>query len=388
MPTIAKAVVGAAIALQLVAAHAQYNATFIETSKAWGSVVADFNNDGHDDIFITGHDRDDRIWYWTATGYEPSVQALVWVDRHDCDAADFNRDGRIDLYCAVGAERGTGEGPNEVWLQDAQGVFNLLSNHGAEDRYGSSRVPVTLDFNHDGYPDIYLTNQRLLRTDGNVSINRLFVNVDGSHFVEAKTIATGYKGSACAVSGDVNGDGWDDLLVCDLQGPPHVYLNDRAGNFTEVFPPAARKKWFQAKLADMNADGRLDLVALVEGGNLEIWFNTGARGLFPAADYSNHFFYVPKSITVGDFNHDGLPDVYAVLRDVDCEETLSDLAADEVFLGVGNGQWVRVGLDQAYAGCGHLADTIDGDKVLLMNGGVIVVGPNYVLDWQPWFTRW
>ena len=53
-------------------------------------------------------------------------------------------------------------------------------------------------------------------------------------------------------------------------------------------------------------------------------------------------------------------------------------------LGLG----VGVGLDQAYAGCGHLADTVDGDKVLLMNGGVIVVGPNYVLDWQPWFTRW
>ncbi|MGM9486638.1 FG-GAP repeat domain-containing protein [Ideonella sp. YS5] len=387
MSAFAKAVAGAVIAVQFVAAHAQYNARFIETSKAWGSAVADFNNDGHDDIFITGHDTDDRIWYWTAAGYKPSEQVLVWVDRHDCAPADFNRDGRMDLYCAVGAVKGTGEGPNEVWLQDQNGVFVLQTDHGAEDRYGSSRIPVTLDFNHDGYPDIYLTNERRDRADGNLSINRLFINQgDGAHFVEAATIATGEKGSACAVAGDVNGDGWDDLLVCDLEGPPHVYLNDQAGNFTEAYPAAVHKKWRQVQLADMNGDGKLDLVALVEGNDLEIWFNTGNGGDFPAADYSNHFSFTAKSITVGDFNRDGKPDVYAVLMNVDCPQTLSDLGADALFLGLGNGQWVKTRLNQSYAGCGHLADTVDGDKVLLMNGGISWVGPNYVLSWQPWLS--
>jgi hypothetical protein len=387
MSAFAKVVAGAVVALQFVAAHAQYNARFIESSKAWGSAVADFNNDGHDDIFVTGHDTDDRIWYWTPGGYKPSEQILVWVDRHDCQPADFNRDGRMDMYCAVGAERGTGVGPKEVWLQDDKGVFNLVANHGAEDQYGSGRIPVTLDFNHDGYPDIYLTNERRDRVDGNLSINRLFINQgDGAHFVETTTIATGEKGSACAVSGDVNGDGWDDLLVCDLEGPPHVYLNDKTGHFTEIFPAAVNKKWRQVKLADMNHDGKLDLVALVEGNDLEIWFNTGAGSYFAAADYSNHFAYTAKSITVGDFNHDGRPDVYAVLMNVDCPKTLSDLGADALFLGQANGQWVKVRLDQSYAGCGHLADTVDGDKVLLMNGGISWVGPNYVLTWQPWLV--
>ena len=61
---------------QSLAAQAQYTATFIETSKVWGSVVADFNRDGHDDFFITGHDQSDRIWYWTKKGYKPAAQAL------------------------------------------------------------------------------------------------------------------------------------------------------------------------------------------------------------------------------------------------------------------------------------------------------------------------
>ena len=378
----AKVLAGAAVALQVCTAQAQYSAIFIENSKAWGSVVADFNNDGHDDIFITGHDTDDRIWYWTAAGYKPSEQVLVWVDRHDCSAADFNRDGRMDLYCAVGAERGTGEGPNEVWLQDDKGVFNLVANHGAEDRYGSARIPVVLDFNHDGYPDIYITNERRTRADGNPSINRLFLNQgDGTHFVEANTIATGEKGSACAVSGDVNGDGWDDLLVCDLEGAPHLYINDKAGNFTEVFPPAVGKKWLQVKLADMNGDGRLDLVALVAGNDLQIWFNTGNADLFAATSYTNHLSYNAKSLAVGDFNRDGRPDVYVVLMNRDCPKALNDLAADVLYQGQANGQWKKLKQAQAYAGCGHLADTVDGDKVMLMNGGISWVGPNYILRW-------
>jgi hypothetical protein len=373
---------GAALALQVFAAQAQYSATFIESSKAWGSVVADFNGDGHDDIFITGHDTDDRIWYWTATGYKPSAQILVWVDRHDCHAADFNRDGRLDMYCAVGAERGTGEGLNEVWLQDDKGVFNLLTDHGAEDRYGSARIPVVLDFNHDGYPDIYITNERRTRADGNLSINRLFINQgDGAHFVEATTIATGEKGSACAVSGDVNGDGWDDLLVCDLEGPPHVYLNDQAGHFTEIFPPAAAKKWLQVKLADMNGDGRLDLAAIVAGNDLQIWFNTGSGDYFSTVSYQNHLAYPAKSLTIGDFNRDGRKDVYVVLMNSTCPGALNDLAPDVVFQGQAGGTWKKVKTVQAYAGCGHLADTVDGSKVMLMNGGISWVGPNYILGW-------
>ncbi len=374
---------GAALACLALGAQAQYSATLVEVSKAWGSVVADFNRDGHDDIFITGHDTDDRIWYWTPKGYVPAAQAFVWVDRHDCDAADINQDGLLDLYCAIGADRGQGEGPNEVWLQDGTGQFQLLANHGAEDRYGSGRLPVFFDFNHDGFPDIYLSNERRTRPDGQLSINRVFVNQAGMGFVEAGTIATGERGSACVDKGDINGDGWDDLVVCDLSGPPHVYLNNRAGNFTELATPAAAAKWVTAKLADMNHDGRLDLVVIAEGNNLQIWLNTGSGALFEAPAYQNHLLYMGKSITVGDFNHDGRPDVYVVLMKSGCQETLVDAAPDLVYQGLANGSWTKLRQNQAYGGCGHLADTVDGRDVLLMNGGISWVGPNYLLSWLP-----
>ncbi len=239
----------ALLASMALSAHGQYSAQFIESSKAWGSAVADFDGDGHDDFLISGHDTDDRIWYWTATGYVPGPQTLVWVDRHDCDAADFNRDGRMDLYCTVGADKGLGEGPNELWLQGSDGWLTQVPNHGAEDRYGSGRLPIVLDFNHDGWPDVFVTNERRDRPDGQPSINRLFLNQGGSHFVEATTIATGEFGWSCVAKGDIDGDGWDDLLVCDDQGPPHIYMNNRAGDFTLLDTPAAAVKWRLARLA-------------------------------------------------------------------------------------------------------------------------------------------
>lgn len=383
MERVARIAAGAALAFQTFVVQAQYSAEFIESSKAWGSVVADFNGDGHDDIFITGHDQDDRIWYWSANGYQPSSQTLVWVDRHDCAAADFNRDGRIDMYCAVGAERGTGVGLNELWLQDADGQFNQLLGHGAEDMYGSARIPVFLDVNHDGYPDVYITNERRTRTDGNLSINRLFVNQGGTGFTELVTAATGERGSACAAKGDIDGDGWDDLVVCDLSGPPHVYHNDRAGGFATLNTEAVASKWVDAKLTDMNRDGRDDLVILA-GNKLQIWLNSGAPPYFVQPAYQNQLTFMGKSLTVGDFNKDGRKDVYVVLMKSGCQSILDDQAPDLVFQGTANGSWSKIKQPQAgYAGCGHLADTVDGSRVLLMNGGISWRGPNYVLSWVP-----
>jgi hypothetical protein len=45
------------------------------------------------------------------------------------------------------------------------------------------------------------------------------------------------------------------------------------------------------------------------------------------------------------------------------------------------GTWKKLRQTQAHTGCGHLADTVDGDKVMLMNGGISWVGPNYIVRW-------
>lgn len=365
-----------------VPAMAQYRAEWLETTKAWGSVVADFNLDGHDDLFVTGHHAEDRIWYWSPTGYVRSEQVFDWVDRHDCDAADVNLDGRPDIYCAIGADRGEGQGTKQLWLQGEDGVFRLSENHGAEDPFGRGRLPIFFDFNGDAYPDLYLTNFPTTRPDGQPNINRVFVNQGGAGFREVITLATGMRGSQCVAKGDVDGDGRDDLLVCYEHGPGHLYLNDRAGDFRELASPALGGEWRDAKLKDVNGDGRVDLVLIHAASNaLQVWLNRGTGGFYEAPALEAALPHRAVSLAVADVDRDGRQDIYVVLADSACTSTGRDAAPDLLFKGAAGGGWVKTQLKQNYGGCGHLADVVDGHRILLENGDIALRGPSFVLSW-------
>lgn len=378
-----RALAMAALAMTALGCRAEYAATYLETSRAWGVVVADFNGDGQDDLFITGHDADDRIWYRSGDAYVPAAQVFDWVDRHDCDAADVDGNGRLDLYCAVGAGRGVGTGPKELWLQGSDGVFTLAAGHGAEDPYGRGRIPVFLDANRDGLPDIYLTNEATQRPDGQVNHNHLFINQGGARFLEKTTRATGPQGHQCAERGDVNGDGWDDLVVCDAVSPARLYVNDRAGDFEPWQTPANAVAWRSARLADMNDDGRDDLVLIVAGNRLQVWLNTGTGLHFDAPALDVALSVNAQSVAVGDFNADGRRDMYVVLSRTDCRTLGVDRSPDLVFEGRPRQRWAMVPQPQGdFAGCGSLAETVDDGRVLLMNGGVSHRGANFVLSWD------
>jgi hypothetical protein len=378
-----KLLAGLAAAALAGTAAAQKSVDFLENSKAWGSLVADFNGDGHQDIFVTGHDSDDRIWYWTPSGYVPAGWTLPWQDRHACAVADVNQDGLLDFYCQIGGEKGyaTKKG-NELWIQQPDGTFAAASNFGAEDTYGRGRRPVFLDLNHDGWPDLYITNDATTRTDGQPNWNHMFLNQKDGTFVEVPTVATGQANSLepgyqCAIQGDVDGDGWDDLLVCYDKGPGHIYINNHQNDFTVLNTPAYGVGWVDAKLVDMNGDGLTDLVVITRSNHLQVWLNTGVSPYYVTPAFDATLPGKGESLTTGDFNGDGLKDIYVVLAS-NCQSAGPDTASDVLFKQV-NGTWQLEQLKQSFGGCGHLADTIDGTKVLLENGTPGLRGPNFVL---------
>ena len=366
--------------------HAQKSVDFLQFSKGWGRIVADFDGDGHPDLFITGHDSDDRIWYWTPTGYQPGAQSFPWVDRHACAAADVNRDGRMDFFCNIGGEGGYATAKaNELWIQQANGRFVQAPGTGAEDPTGRGRIPVFLDLNHDGYPDLYVTNESTPRTDGLPNWNHLYLNQKDSTFVEVQTAATGSAalglspGYDCAVKGDVDGDGWDDLLVCQHNAAGHVFVNNHANDFSVLATPAASYGWKDAALADMNGDGRDDLVVITVHDRLQVWLNAGIAPWFtkPALDVA-----LPnpgQGLTVGQFNADNRRDVYVALANATCGSTGPDTAPDVVFLSTPTGSWQMQVLPQAWSGCGHLAATVGERQVLVENGTPALTGPHYLL---------
>ena len=376
----------ALLALAGAPAGAQTSVVYLETSKAWSSVVADFNRDGHDDLFVEGHDGgEDRIWFWTAGGYLPSPFTFPSVDRHACTAADVNQDGLMDMYCAVGAERRTGLKANELWIQQPDGRFAAVLNFGAESPSDSSRYPLFFDLNHDGFPDLYSSSEDVPRDDGLPDYNHVYINKRDTTFTEVQTIATGEKGWKCVSKGDVDGDGWDDLLVCSQSADAQIFVNDHANDFTLLASPAI-SQWRDAKLVDLDGDGRDDLVVVDWNNLLSVYLNTGKSPYYVTPVFRNQLTKgVPQNIAIGDFNQDGRLDIYVTMEATTCENDASglvDRSPDAMFWGAAGNTWTKEILaTTTFAGCGHRADTVDGNKVLLENGGVGYRGPNFVLSW-------
>jgi thioredoxin-like negative regulator of GroEL len=124
-----------------------------------------------------------------------------------------------------------------------------------------------IDFDMDDWPDVVLTQGTSLPVSpqGPYS-NRLFRNINGTLAVDvtAETgLSHGGYGQGCAV-GDINNDGFPDLLVCN-HGENVLYHNNGDGTFRDVTSEAGLQgqQWStSASFADFDGDGDLDLYSV------------------------------------------------------------------------------------------------------------------------------
>lgn len=125
-----------------------------------------------------------------------------------------------------------------------------------------------LDYDLDGWPDLYLTQggmqpPPIQRTRTNLPIDRLFRNRTGDGFEDVTELAClgDEDFSQGATIGDLNNDGFPDLYVANL-GQNRLYVNQGDGTFTEIATAAeiVDSQWTTSCLmADLNGDGFPDL---------------------------------------------------------------------------------------------------------------------------------
>ncbi len=172
---------------------------------------------------------------------------------------------------------------------------------------GGGTIPAALavgDFNLDGKPDVVTANQ--------ISHDVSILLGDGmGNYPTATTFPVGKINPASVAVGDFNLDGKPDLAVTNI-GTADVNVNVLLGNgmggfgAPTAFPTGSGGQ--QVVIADFNLDSKPDMAVAVPFGNrASVFLGNGMGGFGPRADLS--MGTNPFSIAAADFNRDGRPDI-------------------------------------------------------------------------------
>ena len=174
--------------------------------------------------------------------------ALVAVSSAEATTATFT-----NVASSAGVENlaGVGDPLNPIRQEDWKGAFTdyVATMH----MWGGVAIN---DFNGDGYPDIYVTN------DGANALYRNNGNWTFTEVAAAAGVATGGR-SMGAAWGDYNNDGCRDLFVSNFRGPSTLYRSNCDGTFSNVTVAANISVTMRAAgvaWGDYDRDGWLDLV--------------------------------------------------------------------------------------------------------------------------------
>jgi len=289
--------------------HNNHDGTFTDVtvraglaSTAWGqgACVGDYDNDGFDDLYVTSYGKN-RLFHNQGNGTfkEVAEQSGVAGTGKEwgtgCAFVDYDRDGKLDLVVAnyvhfdlaktpkpgaglscmwkgvpvMCGPRGLPSAPNAIYHNLGDGKFEDVSkSSGFEHTNGHYCFSVTtLDYNDDGWPDIYVA------CDSTPSI--LYRNNHDGTFTDVAAdsgVAFNEDGREQAGMGstsiDYDGDGHLDIFKTNFSDDTStLYHNNGDGTFTDATFTAGlgintEALGWGTMFADVNNDGWPDLLVV------------------------------------------------------------------------------------------------------------------------------
>ena len=313
-------------------------------------------------------------------------------------AADFNNDGWIDIYFVTRApntsNRFIAGGANFLFKNNGDGTFtDVAEEAGVQGIDGRSVEPNLAenygaswgDFDNDGDVDLYLTNK---------GVDELYENLGDGTFRNITAQAgmdSLIRESTSAVWFDYNNDGLLDLYVCAYgrygivpSSENVLYRNNGDGTFTDVTGSAGVGDpgfTYTALIFDANHDGWQDIYCVNDFGANRFYLNLG-NGTFreATAEFGLENDGHGMGVTLGDYDNDGLFDIYLTNIADDPDEEWNPL-----FRQVSPGKFVDVSKEAgtSVAGWGWGVEFFDFDldgflDIYAVNGFQGVQGHNYL----------
>jgi len=342
-----------------------------------GVAVGDYDGDGYEDIYFLNQLGRNALYRNKGDGTFVDVtdQAGVALGDRVCGSAvfaDYDNDGHQDLFVT------STRGGNVLFHNDGNGKFTNVTAKAGLTHVGHSQAALFFDYNRDGLLDLFITNTASWTTEeynsegkyytglsgltalakSPIEYNILYRNNGDGTFTDV-TKRAGLKGlgwSNDATAFDYDEDGWIDLFVTNMFGRSQLYRNNHDGTFEDVtLKTLGKTSWggMGAKAFDFNNDGKLDLytvdmhsdmwmgldypAAAVEEQKKYLTKEGKMEGLTASSDspfnpdviYGNTLFrndghgkytevsdaagvetWWPWGIAAGDFNNDGYVDVF------------------------------------------------------------------------------
>jgi hypothetical protein len=258
--------------------------------------------------------------------------------------ADVNGDGLDDVF--VGGGKGQA---SELFLQQKGGGFSKKSTPAfTADAASQATDAVFFDANGDSFPDLYVAHGGYADFEPKDARfqDKLYLNDGKGTFtlspgaLPAMLVSTG---AVCA--GDFTGDGKPDLFVGGRVVPgrypetpeSYILVNDGRGTFTNRSPAVAPAiatlgMVTDAASADVNGDGKADLVVVGEWMPITVWINGNGKLTDQTKDYFDKAYRGWwNQLLVEDLNGDGKPDLVVGNQGLNSQVRVSDQEAASLY---------------------------------------------------------